>query len=46
MDSKIRSIEEGSNPNFVVYDGTPGTLEARVRMVVDRELISIDTDQF
>ncbi|KAJ3306445.1 hypothetical protein HDV03_005055 [Kappamyces sp. JEL0829] len=46
LDAKIGTIAVGRRPNFVVYDGPPGTLEAKVRMVVDGELVEVDTEQF
>ena len=46
LEDKVGSIRLGMKPNFVVYDGVPGTLSAKVRLVVDGEKIENDTDQF
>jgi hypothetical protein len=39
-------IRVGMKPNFVVYDGVPGTLQAKVKLVVDGDLIESKTEQY
>jgi imidazolonepropionase-like amidohydrolase len=46
LENYVGKIMVGKRANFVVYDGTPGTLEAKVRLVVDGEYLDADTEQF
>ena len=39
-------IAVGQRPNFVAYDGIPGTLDAKVILVVDGDLMETDTTQY
>ena len=39
-------IQVGQPPNFVVYNGVPGTLKAKVSMVIDGELVETNTAQY
>ena len=39
----VGEIRVGQAPNFVVYDGVPGTLSAHVKLVVDGDLIETNT---
>jgi adenine deaminase len=38
-------IKVGQKPNFVVYDGVPGTYRAKVVLVADGDVIEQNTDQ-
>jgi hypothetical protein len=40
------TIAVGKRANFVVYDGVPGTLSAKVKLVVDGDLIETETTQY
>lgn len=46
LDHEIGFISLDKKPNFVVYDDVPGTLQAKVRYVIDGELIEVNTEQF
>lgn len=42
----VGTIQVGRRPNFVVYDGVPGTLAAEVTLVVDGNLVETNTTQY
>ncbi|KAJ2991746.1 hypothetical protein HDV02_003499 [Globomyces sp. JEL0801] len=46
IDDQVGTIEVGRRANFVVYNGLPGTLDAKVQLVVDGDLFESDTDQY
>ena len=46
LEKTVGEIRIGLKPNFVVYDGIPGTLKAHVILVVDGELMETKTEQY
>ena len=46
LEKDIGVIAVGRRATFVVYDGIPGTLEAKVRLVVDGKYADSNTEQF
>jgi hypothetical protein len=46
IDDVVGTIEVGRKVNFVVYDGVPGTLAAKVILVVDSDIVESNTEQY
>jgi hypothetical protein len=46
IDDVVGTIKVGRKPNFVVYNGVPGTLAAKVTLVVDSDVVESNTAQY
>lgn len=46
LEQAVGRLSVGRRANFAVFDNTPGTLEAKVRLVVDGRYIDSATEQF
>ncbi|KAJ3273639.1 hypothetical protein HDV01_004248 [Terramyces sp. JEL0728] len=46
LEGLVGTINTGSPARFVVYDDIPGTLKAKVTLVVDQDIVETDTDQY
>ncbi|KAJ3320467.1 hypothetical protein HDV06_005290 [Boothiomyces sp. JEL0866] len=46
LEGLVGTIAVGSPARFVVYDDIPGTLEAKVTLVIDQEIVENETNQY